>query len=338
MDLPLLARTATGLTRKPRAEDLYVDGVPVEVTCPAGRGPWPAFIFVTGAHPLRRKEPVVQRVALGLARAGYVAVVPDLPGLGTGELTVSTLEAAAAVIEAAAARADVRDGRVALVGASTGASIALISAARPELARHLSLVAAVAPFADIERIVCLATTRRYQEEDGALVEYAVTALLRRAVARSLVACLPDPEDRELLLARLGSIEEETDALETLDADVDVETLRPETQAVIHLLTNKDPGRFRDLYGALAPDLLSTLRALSPLTRAASVTVPVELAVPPQDPYFPFREASALAASLPNVHLTVTSTLDHTRPMASLRGLRDLARFDRFVLRALATAA
>jgi pimeloyl-ACP methyl ester carboxylesterase len=336
MDLPLLGRTATGLTRRPRVENLEVDGIPVEVTCPAGRGPWPAFVFVTGAHPLRRKEPVVQRVALGLARAGYVAVVPDLPGLGSGELTVRTLEAAAAVIEAAAARHDVRDRRVALVGASTGASIALISAARPELARHVSLVAAVAPFADIERIVCLATTRRYEEEDGALVEYAVTALLRRAVARSLVACLPDPGDRELLLARLGSIEEETDALEALD--IDAETLRPETRAVVRLLTNRDPGRFRDLYGELAPDLLMTLRELSPLTRATSLTVPVELAVPPQDPYFPFREASALVASLPNVRLTVTSTLDHTRPTASLRGLRDLARFDRFVVRTLATAA
>jgi acetyl esterase/lipase len=336
MDVPVLARTATALTRRPRVENLDVEGVPVEVTCPAGGGPWPAFVFVTGAHPLRRKEPVVQRVALGLARAGYVAVVPDLPGLGSGELTVRTLEAAAAVIEAAAARPDVRDGRVALVGASTGASIALISAARPELARHVSLVAAVAPFADIERIVCLATTRRYEEEDGALVEYAVTALLRRAVARSLVACLPDPGDRELLLARLGSIEEETDALEALE--LDIETLRPETQAVVRLLTNRDPGRFRDLYGELAPDLLSTLRELSPLTRATALTVPVELAVPPQDPYFPFREASALAGSLPNVRLTVTSTLDHTRPTASLRGLRDLARFDRFVVRTLATAA
>src|SRR5919204_2919333 len=104
MDVPVLARTATALTRRPRVENLDVEGVPVEVTCPAGGGPWPAFVFVTGAHPLRRKEPVVQRVALGLARAGYVAVVPDLPGLGSGELTVRTLEAAAAVIEAAAAR------------------------------------------------------------------------------------------------------------------------------------------------------------------------------------------------------------------------------------------
>jgi pimeloyl-ACP methyl ester carboxylesterase len=336
MDLPLLARAANVITREPRVESLEVDGVPVEITGPAGDGPWPAFVFVTGAHPLRRREPVVQRVSDGLARAGYVAVVPDLPGLGSGELTTRTIEAAANVIEAAAARPDVRDRRVALVGASTGASIALIVAARPELARHVSLVAAVAPFADIERIMCLATTSCYEEEDGTMVEYAVTTLLRRAVARSLVACLQDAQDRDLLLERIGTIEEETDALEALDLDLG--PLGLDTQAVVRLLRNRDSARFRDFYGALSPGLLSTLGELSPLARATSLSVPVELAVPPQDPYFPFREARTLAESLPNVRLTVTATLDHTRPSASLRSLRDLARFDRFVVRTLAAAA
>ena len=336
LDLPLLARAANAVTREPRVESLEVDDVPVEITRPAGRGPWPAFVFVTGAHPLRRREPVVERVARGLARAGYVAVIPDLPGLGSGELTVRTIEAAANVIEAAVARPDVRDRRVVLVGASTGASIALIAAARSELTRHISLVAAVAPFADIERIVCLATTRSYEEEGGEMVEYVVTALLRRAVARSLVACLPDAGDRELLLGRIGTIEEESDALEGLDVDID--RLGLDAQAVVRLLTNQEPTLFRDLYGALPPGLLSTLGELSPLARAASLSVPVELAVPPQDPYFPFREARTLAESLPNVRLTVTSSLDHTRPSASLRGLRDLARLDGFVLRTLAAAA
>jgi hypothetical protein len=75
MDLPLLAPTAIGLTRRPRSESLDVDGVPVEFTCPAGRGPWPTFVFVTGAHPLRRKEPVVQ-----IQRNLKVAFVPLLIG------------------------------------------------------------------------------------------------------------------------------------------------------------------------------------------------------------------------------------------------------------------
>ena len=59
--------------------------------CPAARHdvPRPAWVFVNGAHPLRRREPVVWRLAQGLARAGYVVGVPDIPGLGDGTITVA---------------------------------------------------------------------------------------------------------------------------------------------------------------------------------------------------------------------------------------------------------
>ncbi|HEY2939104.1 MAG TPA: CocE/NonD family hydrolase [Gaiellaceae bacterium] len=333
LDLPVLARVAKALTPEPLVESLEIDGVPVEISLPARGEAWPAFVFVTGAHPLRRREPVVQRLARALARAGYLAVVPDLPGLGDGELTQRTTEAAVAVTGATAARPDVRDGRVALVGASAGASIALLTAARPELESRVSLVAAITPFADLEKIVCLATTRRYEETSG-FVEYGVTPLLRRAVARSLVASLPECDDRERLLAVLGGIEDDSDPLDELQVQLD----GPEAHALVRLLTNSDPARFSELYRMLSPDLLAVVRRLSPVASVGTLSAPVELAVPPRDPYFPFAEAQLLADSLANVRLTVTTTLDHTRPKASLKGLRDLARFDRFVLRSLATAA
>jgi hypothetical protein len=69
-----------------------------------------------------------------------------------------------------------------------------------------------------------------------------------------------------------------------------------------------------------------------------VTAPVEIVVPPRDEYFPLGEARALAAALPRAHLTVTATLEHTRPEASLAHIRSLLRFDRFVVRGLRTAA
>lgn len=335
MDLPVLARAVRGLTREPKVESLVVAGVPVEISHPARGGPWPAFVFVTGAHPARRNEPVVQRLARGLARSGYLAVVPDLPGLGEGELTSRTLAAAAAVTEATVVRPDVRGSRVALVGASVGASIALLLAERPEFARRVSLVAAIAPFADLEKMLCLATTRRYAE-NGGFVEYEVATLMRRAVARSIVAALPEGPDREALLEKLGGIEEEFDPLQRLQ--IDIGALHPEARALVRLLTNTDPNRFADFYRELSPRLLAIAEELSPMAAAGKLVAPVELAVPPHDPYFPFAEAQTLADSLPNVRLTVTSTLDHTRPSGSLTDLRDLARFHGFVVRGLATAA
>jgi acetyl esterase/lipase len=334
MDLPGLAGTARALTADPRIEQFEIDGVPVTVTRPAAEGPFPAWVFVTGAHPLRRREPVVQRLAEGLARSGYVTFVPDLPGLGDGQLTRRTLDAAVAVIEATVARPDVR-GRTALVGASAGASVALLAGARPELDDRISIVVAIAPFADLRKILCLATTRRY-EHHGEFAEYEVPTLLRRAVGRSLVAALSPSPEREALLTRLGTIDDEDhDPFEALGLE---DRTTGVTAPLIELFANRDPARFDELFDALPAEVCSAIEDLSPLAAAGQVGAPVELAVPPEDPYFPSGEARALADSLPNVRLTVTATLDHTRPMASLRRLGGLRKFEAFVVRGLAAAA
>jgi acetyl esterase/lipase len=277
-----------------------VDGVPVEVLRPKGSGPWPAWLFVNGAHPDRRREPVVTRLAHGLARAGFLVLVPDLPGLGEGTITTRTLEATAAVTAAAVDRPDVRHGQVALIGASTGAGLALVTAGRDQLATRISVVAAVAPYANLDKLVCMATTSFY-EDDAGFERYGVTDLHRDVVTRSLVAAAG-------------------------------EAGRPVVEA---LLANTDPERFAELYAGLPVDVRTLVEELSPLRAAGRVKAHVEVIVPPQDEYFPLGEARSLAAALPDATLTVTGTLDHTRP--SLGRLADFRSFLGFVVRGLAAA-
>lgn len=296
----MLSRAVRALTTTPRSELVEVGGVPVEVLRPRGDGPWPAWLFVNGAHPERRREPVVTRLADGLARAGFLVLVPDLPGLGEGAITVRTVEATANVTAAAADRADVRDGRVALIGASTGAGLALVTAGTKELADRISVVAAVAPYANLDKLVCMATTSHYQDETE-FERYAVTDLHREVVTRSL----------------LGAAGEDGRA------------------AVDALLANTDPNRFSELYAALPLDVRTLVEQLSPLRVASSVRAPVEVIVPPKDEYFPLGEARSLAAALPNVRLTVTATLDHTRP--SLSRIAEFRSFLGFVVRGLRAA-
>ncbi len=336
LELPLLARLVRLLTGEPRVEQIVVEGIPVEVVKPARGGPWPAWLFVNGAHPLRRTEPVVTRLSRGLARAGYLVLVPDVPGLGEGMITAQTLDATVAVTTAAIGRDDVAGERVALIGASTGAALALLAASRPELAERISVVAAVAPFADLERMICLATTRSYVE-DGGFASYEVTHLQRQVVARSLVATISDVAERERLLSDLDRGElDELDPIALLPLEIDALTL--EAQAVLRLLQNDEAERFAEHFAALPELVRVLLEQLSPLAGSPGVRAPVEVVVPPSDVYFPLGEAHALAAALPNVHLTITATLDHTRPQLSLGRLRDLRAFDGFVVRGLATAA
>jgi len=58
LDPPVLGRIARRLTPEPKVFQFEVDGVPVEVLRPPDDEPRPAWIFVNGAHPLRRREPL----------------------------------------------------------------------------------------------------------------------------------------------------------------------------------------------------------------------------------------------------------------------------------------
>jgi acetyl esterase/lipase len=336
LDIPVLARIVRALTPEPWVETLDLDGVPIELVRPAREGQWPAFHFVNGAHPERRQEPIVQRVTHGLARAGFVVALPDLPGLGDGELTPRTFAAARAVTQLVADRPDVRDGQVAVAGVSAGAGIALVTAADERLAGRVSVVAAVVPFADIERIACLATTSQY-ERNGTFEHFEVTALMRRVVARSLVTALPTGDDRSALLDLLRA--QDPDAVDALLCLAEPgRELGAEAHSVVELLLNDDPERFRDLYRALPLELVQRLRSLSPAECAAGVRAPVEAIAPPDDPYFPLPEAEAIVALVADGRLTVTRVLDHTRPSLTLSHIGELARFLGWVRRCLGTAA
>jgi dienelactone hydrolase len=300
LDVPVLRTLVRALTRTPSAETVQSAGGPLEIIRPAGSGPWPAWVFVNGAHPERRREPVVQRLTEGLARAGYLVVVPDPPGLAEETVTVDTLDGATAAVRAATELPDVREGRVALLGVSTGAGLALLVAAEPDIRDRVSVVAAAVPFADLERILCLATTCSY-DDNGEVAVFPESELLSRVAKRSLVAVAGAEND----------------------------------EPVAALLANREFDAFPSLYGRLPEGVRACVTRLSPLSVAAQVRAPVEMVVPPRDEYFPQGEALALAAALPDARLTVTGTLDHTRPAARLGGL---LRFLGFVLRGLRRAA
>ncbi len=326
---PLLAWAARVITLKPQAREASVGGQPSVLVRPGGRGPWPAVVFINGATRLGRHHPKVLRLARGLARVGFLVVVPDLPGLRLGEITPATADATARVALATAARPDVRGGRVVLDGVSVGASLALLAAERPGLASRVTVVGGEAPWTDMKRIIRLATTGRYKGRPYASDPYAALA-----IARSLAAGLAPERGRAKLVRLLeGVSDDDPRPLAGLRAG----EYRDGAGALVKLLLNRDPSRFERLYAALPRRVRESVAALSPLREAARLQAPVELASAPHDKYFPPAESRALARVAPHVHLTVTSTLDHAVPRPSLRDLRDLFRIDGFVVRFLHAA-
>jgi pimeloyl-ACP methyl ester carboxylesterase len=319
-DWPVVAWTTRAVTHEPRIEETTVGGAPSTVARPGkGDGPWPAVVFVNGATRAGRHHEKVQRLANGLARAGFLVVVPDLPGLALGEITPATAQATWNAVSGTANRDDARDQKVALYGVSVGATLALLVAETPKLQDRVTIVGAEAPWADLRRMIRLATTGFYDGE-----RYEVDPYVRLGLARSLAA-----------MGQPGLLEQ----LEAVDDDdpTPLAGLGGSTP-LLALLLNRDPARFDELYARLPARLRTNVELLSPIRGARQLTMPVELVSAPHDKYFPPGESRELARVAPDATVTVTSTLDHAVPELSLDDIGDLAAFDGFMVRYLREAA
>jgi pimeloyl-ACP methyl ester carboxylesterase len=339
LETPVLTWTVERLTDEPHLEETVVAGAPTTVVRPGGSGPWPALVFVNGATPRGRHHPDVEDLARGLARAGYLVLVPDLPGLADGEITLRTLSVTVAVADHAAELPDARDGGVGLVGVSVGGSLALLAAADPVLSERVTVVAGIAPYTDLANVFRLATIGLY-EDDGEAVRYDSANYLALVAARSLVASLANARERRSLLADLPETDEvgenPADPLAHLRARP-LEGLTDEARAAVALLVNREPARFDALYATLPSRLRTGHARLSPIAAAGGLRAPIELASAPRDKYFPVAESRALAAAVPEVRLTLTSTLAHAVPEPSPGAIADFFRFDAFVVRVLQRA-
>jgi pimeloyl-ACP methyl ester carboxylesterase len=333
LETPVLTWAVRQATGEPRVEEVTVAGVPTTLVRPDGGGRWPAFVFLNGATELGRAHPDVQRLARGLARAGFVVLIPDIPGLIRGELTERVVDRAVALGLAAADRPDTT-GRVALFGVSLGGTIALLAAASEELASKVSVVVGIAPYTDLINVIRLATTG-YTRVGDRLEHYGPGPFLSLAVARSVAEGLPASQARDRLVSVLAEVRsDDRDPLAVLrDLDVDDPTVR----AALEVLLNRDPLRFETLYAALPADVRDLIARLSPVAHADRLEMPVELASAPRDAYFPAAESRNLALVAPDVRVTVTDAFTHVIPQPSLTDPGDLFAFDGWAVRALHAA-
>ena len=340
LQTPVLGDATRLLTAKPEVTDADVGGSPAYVYAPGGDevGAHPAIVFINGTTPKGRELPAVRRLAEGLARSGFVVFVPDLAGLREDVISPNTVSAAKAAVRAAADHPKTRGKEVAIVGASTGATLALLVAKDPMLGDRISSVSGLAPFADIRTALSLATTESYRDGNGRSVPYDPDPFLSYAIARSLLAALPPGEDRDTLSAELSRVDRGArDPLSGLRRRPTGD-LGPEATAAVRLLANEDPRRADALYRALPRGVRSDLKALSPLAGGGRIEAPVELATAPRDKYFPPSESFAAARLSPDARVTVTGALEHAEPGFELRKLGAFVSLDGFVVRALHEAA
>lgn len=336
LDTPVVTPAIEAVTREPREIETVVAGSPATLVRPAGDGPWATVVFINGVTRRGRKHPTVRRLARGLARSGHVVLVPDPPGLARGELTPRTLAAVVGAARTAALLPASRGGRVALFGVSAGASLALLAASDRRLVDRVSVVAGVAPYADLVDVVRLASTG-YHRDGARLVRYDAEPFVSLVAARSLAAALPSGRDRRSLVAELRRVPDDAEAPLARFRDGRARELGPDGRALVALLANRDAKRFDALFAALPVRVRAASERLSPMRRARRLRAAVELVSAPHDKYFPPAGSRALVRATPDARLTISSTLQHADLDPSLSGLADLAELDAFVVRVLRAA-
>lgn len=333
--VPFVARAIEAAVGAPCVEEIEVAGVPATIARPGrGSGPWPAVVVLPGVTALGRRHPAFQGMARAIATTGSLAVVPEPDGLVTAELTPAGREQVVTASLAVTARRDAGP-RIALVGVSGGATLALLAATDPRLASRVSIVAALAPCCDLPEAIRVTTTG-YVREGGQLEAFQSGDLFKLGVARTVIGCLPAHGDRERLRGRLAALDlyapEPLAALRVTTG----KALGDEARTVLALLANEDEVRFDDLYAALSESVRSSIEGLSATAHASRIEAPVELVAAANDRYIPLADARRFVAACPKARLTVTETTGHV-PRLSFDEARDLARLDGVLVRTLAAA-
>jgi acetyl esterase/lipase len=334
-DGPVLGRVARAVAGPVREHESSLGGVPATLIEPGrGSGPWPAVVVLPGVTRRGRGHPALRAVGRGLAATGHLVAVAEPDGLAIGELTPSSRAQTRAAADALASRPDAYLGRVALVGVSAGATLALLAASEQELSERVSIVVAVAPCCDLVEGIRMATTGTYRDGD-VLTPFSTGDFFKLVVARSVAAWLPPGAERTALRAHLLSLEDygrgPLAGLRTWRRN----DLDPLTGAALELLSNDDPDRFDALFDGLPQEVRADADTMSPLVSAARILAPVELVVGRADKYFPAADAAAFAHASPTTRLTVLESLEHVVPSLSPSGARDLARLDAVLVRFLA---
>lgn len=333
-ETPVLSWATRKVTKEPTLADTTIAGVPSTVARPGGDGPWPTILLLNGATEAGRRDADVVRVALGLARVGYLVAIPDTPSLLAGDATVDVLDRTLAVAGALVGRRETRDGRLGIVGLGLGGTFGLLVAEDRQLAPRISTVVAITPITDLVELGRLATTG-YTRIRAGYAKRAVPKELRSSVIDAIVATLPD--DRASRLLRQALANAGNDPLDAL-GQVPIELLDADTAAVVELLRNDDPRRYDALYAALPLEIRSTVERLSPIEGAARLQAPVEIAASEDDPYVPIAQARAMERASQAVRVTVADAFSSTGGAPSLDDAGAFFAIDGLIVRALKNAA
>ncbi len=290
------------------------------------------LVLLPGVTPEGKDDRRLTVFAVGLARAGFAVLVPDIPAFRALAVSAADAEAVRDVVaHASGAFVADADGGVAVAAISYAAGPAFLALLDPATRRRVGAVAAIGGYHDTLAVVTFFTTGAFRGPDGAWQSGTPNAWGKWVFARANLDRLEDAGDRGLLDVIAGrKLKDEAADIDDLRAG-----LGAEGRAVLALLENRDPDRVPALVDALPTGVRSDLAALSLANKDLSaLSVPTLLLHGRDDPVIPPTESAALAAALPPgaARLFIVDNFAHVE-LGGLGG-RDIVTLWRAVYRLL----
>lgn len=270
--------------------------------------PQGAVVVIPGLTPEGKDDPRLVALAQSLARARFLVLVPEIPGLR--QLGVSAADAGyiADAIDEAARRFDAGRRPVGLVAISYAVGPALLAASAPPAASRVGYIVTIGGYYDIEAALAYVTTGWYRLPDGAWRHRTPNAWGKWVFLRSNADRVAAPTDRALLrhiaVRRLANANAPIGDLAA--------RLGSEGQAVYALLSNSNPRLVPALVARLPPGIREELRRLDLKGRDLSaIREPVFIIHGRDDRVIPYTESVELAKALgARAHLYLIDDFAH----------------------------
>ncbi|MEW6522723.1 MAG: hypothetical protein AB1445_03970 [Bacillota bacterium] len=255
------------------------------------------------------ENPGIVAAARSLARAGLVVLVPSPPvdfdsllePVDDGDLQVA--------LEYLSGLPGVNPRRLGLIGVSYGSGPVLRVAASPPWRDRLAFVATLGSYYHLQHMVRYGTTGYHQYGEERYYRQP-DLLVRNLMAAVLFNWLPDPADREQLLAHEATL---------LAGHIPPELaygLSPGGAAMYRVAANVDDDAFYELYQAMPGEVRRRLDELSPASVAGAVRARAFLIHAREDAYVPFTESLYLYRALSRTsrpRLVLVGFLEHALP-------------------------
>jgi dienelactone hydrolase len=252
---------------------------------PKGQRRHSALILAHGAIEGGKDDRALRFGGQSLARAGYVALVPQLENLNRLRLHQDDIDALADSVRYLSGQ-EFCNGKIGLMGVCLSAPLVLAAATELGVSQNVTVITCWGGFYNINDWLQAVLALHYID-GGETKSWKPRDLLIEETPKWLIELSPNASDRACLEEMLtGNVDDSVKG-----------RLSPSGQAMYELLTNRDPKRVGELWEKLDPQVRQTLNSLSPHTKIGKFNTKIAIIHTFNDDVIPWVESCKLVDAI-----------------------------------------